>query len=75
MHVDANGGTEARMLQEQTRLLTPQEVADFLGMPVATLKTWRSKRTGPRAYRIGKHVRYRLDDIEVWLAERPASAP
>lgn len=56
-------------------LMTPQEVADFLGMPVATLRKWRSTGTGPPIYRLGKHVRYRLPDVEAWLAERAVPAP
>jgi excisionase family DNA binding protein len=48
-------------------LMTPQEVADFLGLPIATLQTWRAKRSGPRGYRVGKHVRYRREDLEEWL--------
>ncbi len=52
-----------------SRLMSPQEIADYLQMPVATLQTWRAKGTGPRGYRIGKHVRYRLEDVETWLAE------
>jgi excisionase family DNA binding protein len=51
-------------------LMTPQEVADFLGMPVATLQVWRARRTGPRAYRVGKHVRYASEDVLTWLEKR-----
>ena len=54
-------------------LMTPQEVADFLGLPIATLPTWRAKRNGPRGYRVGKHVRYRREDVEAWLEERADS--
>ena len=39
-------------------------------MPLATLQSWRASRTGPRGYRIGRHVRYRREDVEAWLAER-----
>jgi len=48
-------------------LMTPQEVADFLAVPVLTLQTWRAKRKGPRVYRVGRHVRYRVADVEEWL--------
>jgi excisionase family DNA binding protein len=50
-------------------LMTPQEVADFLAVPVLTLQTWRAKRKGPRVYRVGRHVRYRRDDVEAWLEQ------
>ena len=51
-------------------LLSPQEVAEFLGVPVASLQTWRAGRRGPRVYKVGRHVRYRRADVERWLAQR-----
>ena len=46
------------------------DVAKFLGVPVATLYQWRRLGSGPRAYRLGKHLRYRRFDIEAWLDEQ-----
>jgi excisionase family DNA binding protein len=61
----------AKVMEEP--LMTPREVADFLGLPIATLQTWRAKRSGPRGYRVGKHVRYRREDVEAWLEKRADS--
>ncbi len=55
--------------REHDRLLTPHEVAVFLGVPLRTIYRWRSRGDGPRGYRIGRHVRYRVDDIERWLED------
>ena len=33
------------------RLLGPEEVAAFLGVPLRTIYRWRSQREGPRGYR------------------------
>jgi excisionase family DNA binding protein len=68
--------TEVRKVPaiEAEPLMTPQEVADFLAMPVLTLQTWRAKRTGPRAYRVGRHVRYRREEVEAWLEQQAGSA-
>jgi excisionase family DNA binding protein len=55
---------------EERELLTPQEVAELLRIPLATLQTWRSNRTGPTGYRVGRHIRYDRRDVEAWLAER-----
>jgi excisionase family DNA binding protein len=52
------------------RLLSTEEVARLLVVPVTTLYTWRYKRTGPKAYRVGKHLRYRLADVLEWLEKR-----
>ena len=48
-------------------LLTITEVADLLRVPVATLRYWRHRDTGPRSFRIGRHVRYRPEDVEEWI--------
>jgi excisionase family DNA binding protein len=48
-------------------LLSPDEVAGQLGVPVATLANWRSGGVGPVYLRVGRHVRYRPADLEAWL--------
>jgi predicted DNA-binding transcriptional regulator AlpA len=39
------------------------------GIPVQTLYKWRASRPrkGPRAVRIGRHLRYRKTDVDRWL--------
>ncbi len=49
------------------KLLTPQEVADHLGVPLRTIYNWRTAQVGPRAIRVGKHLRYRPAEVERWL--------
>ncbi len=44
--------------------LTPEQLAARWSIPKATLYQWRYKGTGPRSCRLGKHLRYRLSDIE-----------
>jgi predicted DNA-binding transcriptional regulator AlpA len=34
---------------------------------------WNSDGTGPRRLKIGKHVRYRLVDVEAWETQRLSS--
>ena len=56
-------------------VLSPQELSVILGgIPVATLKRWRTERTGPVAIHIGRHVRYRRSAVEAWLAARDRDA-
>ena len=45
-----------RPRQKMERLLSVDEVAEFLGIPVATLYQWRHKGAGPDAYRVGRHL-------------------
>lgn len=59
------------MAQQQRRpLATASEVADYLGVPVATLHQWRYKGVGPRASRVGRHLRYRWEDVDAYVAKQ-----
>jgi len=56
-------------LSPRTTLLTPQETAQILGVSMGTLAQWRSQRRGPPFVKIeGRLVRYRLADLEAYLA-------
>jgi predicted DNA-binding transcriptional regulator AlpA len=46
-----------------TRALTEREVADMLGLSVATLRAWRHRGKGPRFLRLGRSVRYLPADV------------
>lgn len=58
------------------RLLTSDEAALLLGVPVATLRTWRSRRRGygPRAVQVGGSIRYRLADLLAWIDDHTENA-
>ena len=49
-------------------LATPQEVAEYLGVPEATLRQWRYLRKGPNFGMVGRHVRYDWSDVESYWA-------
>lgn len=50
------------------RYLTPVDLADLLGVPVETVYQWRRKDTGPRGFRVGRHLRYDPEDVRAWVA-------
>lgn len=57
------------------QLWTVQDVADYLGVPVQTIYQWRHRGYGPRGRKIGRHVRYKPDDVLKWfdsLTDQPA---
>lgn len=56
------------------KLLTLQEVAEYLGVPPATLYQWRYRGEGPSGYKVGRHVRYRVSDVEAWLEQQSDKA-
>lgn len=53
-------------------LLSAAEVAAYLGIPVATLYRWRYQGTGPRAVRVGRHLRYDAAGVRQWLRDGAA---
>jgi excisionase family DNA binding protein len=63
-------GHERTTAGEPDRWLRPQEVSEYIGIPIATLYRWRSMGEGPAAARVGRHLRYRLTDLSRWLEER-----
>lgn len=54
-------------------LLTIEEVAELLRMPVASLRYWRVLGTGPRGFIIGRRLRYWRQDVMDWLDEQRES--
>jgi len=54
-------------------LLTIQEVAHVVRVPVATLRYWRHLGTGPRSFRIGRSVRYWRTEVFAWLDDKANS--
>jgi excisionase family DNA binding protein len=52
------------------RLLTVEELANYLDVPVATIYAWRHRRQGPPGCRVGKHLRFRWSDIQQWINDR-----
>ena len=49
------------------QLLSIKGFADYAGVSANTVYQWRSKGYGPVSVRIGRHVRYDIDDIHAWL--------
>ncbi|WP_113718148.1 helix-turn-helix domain-containing protein [Arthrobacter dokdonensis] len=48
--------------------MTPKEICHELQIPEQTFYQWRVKHAGPRAHRIGRHLRISLTDFNAWLA-------
>ena len=44
--------------------LTERQVAERLGLSVATLRAWRHRGKGPRYLRLGRSVRYLPSDVD-----------
>ena len=63
---------------EHDEMLTIEEAAALLRVPVATMRYWRYTGDGPFSFKIQRHVRYWRTDLIVWRAEqgrRPEQGP
>jgi excisionase family DNA binding protein len=56
------------------QLWSVHDVAQYLGVPVATIYRWRAQRYGPAARRVGKHLRYKSSDVHDWVEHLPDHA-
>ncbi|MFE7503828.1 helix-turn-helix transcriptional regulator [Promicromonospora sp. NPDC057488] len=56
-------------------LLTSHDLAEYLGIPVSTVRDWRVDGKGPCGVWVGKHLRYAVSDVQAWLASQRESAP
>lgn len=63
------------------RLIDTPTVAEYLGVATRTLECWRQRGGGPKYIRLApagnravRAIRYRLADLEEWIAEREVSS-
>jgi predicted DNA-binding transcriptional regulator AlpA len=60
-----------RVSVDSSRLLTPLQTSEFLGVPLGTLAQWRSQGRGPQYVKLeGRLVRYRTSDLERYISSR-----
>jgi hypothetical protein len=50
-------------------LLTCADLAALLSVPVATVRQWRYTGSGPKAFKVGRHLRYDPAEVTRWLVE------
>jgi excisionase family DNA binding protein len=48
-------------------LLSPEDLSEYLGIPVKSIYQWRYRNVGPPAIRVGRHLRWRSEDVQTWL--------
>jgi len=53
-------------------VLTLAQLAAQLGVTVQTLYDLRSQGRGPRGFRVGRELRFRVSEVDAWLAQLEA---
>ena len=66
---ELKAAAERHIRQEEcmTELLTEQQAAGLLHMSVKGLQGWRSRGGGPPFCKVGRCVRYRLEDLQAFV--------
>lgn len=57
-------------MSDSVRHLSPEDLAEREGVPLQTVYSWNKDGSAPPRLRVGRHVRYRLADVEAWEASR-----
>lgn len=51
----------------ETEWMDPDETSEYILFPKATLYYWRSIGEGPKANKVGRHLRYKRSDVDAWM--------
>ncbi len=54
-------------MEKQTKWLTTEEAAAYLGITRTCIYEWRARGMGPRYYKLQRQLRYKLEDLEEFL--------
>ncbi len=58
----------------EDKIFTPRQLTAYLETSVSALSQYRALDIGPTYFKIGRMVRYRLSDVEVWLNQKKSRA-
>ena len=65
----------AAILKAQSDLVSSEDAAAYIGVQPGTLEVWRcTKRQHIPFLKVGRLVKYRLRDLDAWLASRAVDA-
>jgi hypothetical protein len=53
-----------------TEILYQEELAERWKRPLSTLRYWRHIGYGPKSFKIGGRVVYKVEDVERWIEEQ-----
>ena len=67
--------TNSSTLSGLEPLLSIEELADYLHVPVTTIRDWRTDGKGPCAIKVGGRVRFATSDVLAWLVRQRENEP
>jgi excisionase family DNA binding protein len=63
----ANDSTDRPQLTVIQQVLTLSELCTHLHVPAQTIYDLRSQGRGPRGFRVGRELRFRVSEVEAWF--------
>ncbi|WP_436788235.1 helix-turn-helix domain-containing protein [Yinghuangia sp. YIM S10712] len=66
--------TRAKTGVKREPLVSAQEVADFLDIPLQTIYTWRHRGKGPKFTMVGRHLKTKWSIVDAWLEAQDDAA-
>lgn len=69
-NLNENGRIQVDGSDTTDKLMRPDEVSEFLNVPVSRLYQWKARRYGPTAIVVGRGLRYRRSDVESFLEQQ-----
>jgi excisionase family DNA binding protein len=67
--------TDTNPLSGLDPLLSIDELADYLGVPIKTIYEWRQTGRGPVGIRMGRHLKFAVSDVRAWIEHQREAAP
>jgi len=67
--------TQPRAVSGLDPLLSIEDLAEYLGVPVTTIYDWRVGGKGPCGVRVGRHVKFTVSDVPAWIDAQRESRP
>lgn len=61
------------VMQTIENVLSTSELADYLQVSLQTVYDLRSQGRGPRGFRVGRELRFRLSEVHAWLERLEAA--
>lgn len=59
-------------MRESKKTASPEVMSELYGIPLGSLANMRSKRIGPKYFKVGKRkVLYFFEDFENWVKSNP----
>lgn len=66
-YITPQAASALRAAINEPAVLTTKQAAAYLGVAVATLRTWRHRRRGPKSFRMEGRIVYRRSALDAYL--------